>query len=182
MYSIRVLSMSNLCGGKTTAGGLCKRPSGAGTDHVGIGRCKLHGGASIVKHGRYSKTFRGEFGESVKEHMTDPSPLDLTLELSILRAYIDQVMGKVADGSGRIAGDAMEGLERTIGSLQRLADTISKIQTREALTTSELRYIVGEFVEVLRSKVEDADLLREILETLERRIVVRAVPLLEGGV
>lgn len=35
-----------LCGAKTRAGGKCKRPAGAGTDHVGHGRCKLHGGSS----------------------------------------------------------------------------------------------------------------------------------------
>ena len=30
------------CGGRTTAGGQCGRPAGWGTDHVGVGRCKLH--------------------------------------------------------------------------------------------------------------------------------------------
>ena len=37
-----------LCGGKRrgaeNAGKTCTRPSGWGTDHVGVGRCKLHGG------------------------------------------------------------------------------------------------------------------------------------------
>lgn len=35
------------CGAKTkSSGDPCKRPAGAGTDHVGAGRCKLHGGNS----------------------------------------------------------------------------------------------------------------------------------------
>lgn len=36
-----------LCGGKRRgegAGKTCTRPAGWGTDHVGVGRCKLHGG------------------------------------------------------------------------------------------------------------------------------------------
>lgn len=34
------------CGAKTRSGGECKRPAGTGTDHVGIGRCKHHGGST----------------------------------------------------------------------------------------------------------------------------------------
>jgi hypothetical protein len=34
------------CHAKTRAGGRCKKPSGWGTDHVGTGRCKLHGGST----------------------------------------------------------------------------------------------------------------------------------------
>jgi hypothetical protein len=35
-----------LCGARTRAGKDCGRPAGWGTNHAGIGRCKLHGGAS----------------------------------------------------------------------------------------------------------------------------------------
>lgn len=38
--------MTGICGAKTRAKKPCKRPAGAGTSHVGVGRCKLHGGAS----------------------------------------------------------------------------------------------------------------------------------------
>ena len=51
-----------LCGAKTCAGTPCRRPAGWGTDHVGEGRCKLHGGRSLrgflhprYKHGRYAQ-------------------------------------------------------------------------------------------------------------------------------
>lgn len=37
---------SYYCGGKTRAGGRCKNRAGKGTDHVGIGSCKLHGGCT----------------------------------------------------------------------------------------------------------------------------------------
>lgn len=39
---------SERCGGKLRGErpGTCRRPAGAGTNHVGIGRCKLHGGAT----------------------------------------------------------------------------------------------------------------------------------------
>lgn len=34
------------CGSLTKQGGTCKRKLGAGTDHPGIGRCHIHGGAA----------------------------------------------------------------------------------------------------------------------------------------
>lgn len=56
------------CGAKTRAGTPCKRPAGWGTNHVGEGRCKLHGGKSTgappekmkgnqnsTKHGLFSR-------------------------------------------------------------------------------------------------------------------------------
>lgn len=37
---------SGKCGGKTRAGNNCPLKAGQGTDHVGVGRCKHHGGAT----------------------------------------------------------------------------------------------------------------------------------------
>lgn len=34
------------CEAKTRGGGRCQRPAGWGTDHVGVGSCKLHGGST----------------------------------------------------------------------------------------------------------------------------------------
>ena len=36
----------NICGAKTRGGSPCKQAAGHGTNHVGVGRCKRHGGAS----------------------------------------------------------------------------------------------------------------------------------------
>jgi len=38
--------MTHYCDAKTRSGGKCRRPGGWGTDHVGAGRCKLHGGST----------------------------------------------------------------------------------------------------------------------------------------
>lgn len=34
------------CGANKTGGGVCAQPAGAGTDHLGFGRCKFHGGST----------------------------------------------------------------------------------------------------------------------------------------
>lgn len=65
-----------ICGAKTKLGKKCQNPSGQGTDHLGTGRCKLHGGASkgapkgnknALKHGIYSKLFSNEEMDAAKE-------------------------------------------------------------------------------------------------------------------
>ena len=54
------------CGAKTKVGGKCQYQAGKGTDHLGTGRCRLHGGASkgapvgnknAEKHGIYARIF-----------------------------------------------------------------------------------------------------------------------------
>lgn len=44
------------CGARTRSGGTCGKTAGWGTEHVGIGRCKLHGGCTPTQ----VKTARAE--------------------------------------------------------------------------------------------------------------------------
>lgn len=78
-----------VCGAKKRQGeGDCTRPAGWGTDHVGQGRCKLHGGSNPIKHGRYSKVTRPRIAELLRQFEDDPDPLDLLPEVQLLRALI----------------------------------------------------------------------------------------------
>lgn len=76
------------CGAKTRSGGTCKHPAGFKTDHLGEGRCWLHGGRSPIKHGRYSKITRPRIKELLEAFETDPDPLNLRSEVALLRALI----------------------------------------------------------------------------------------------
>lgn len=76
------------CGAKTRAGTPCKKQAGWGTDHRGQGRCRLHGGATPIKHGRYSKIQRPRLRELIDEFENDPAPLDLLPEVKLLRALL----------------------------------------------------------------------------------------------
>jgi hypothetical protein len=85
------------CGGRGKRNISCRRPAGWGTDHVGQGRCKLHGGCVPVKHGRYSKIIRPTIQRRLAElEALEQDPLDLLPELNLLRAltrcdYVDFV-------------------------------------------------------------------------------------------
>ena len=84
------------CGAKRRGGpGMCRRPAGWGTDHSGQGKCKLHGGASPIKHGRYSSITRDSIRLRLAEQdKLDIDPLDLVPDLKLCRAlltdYIDR--------------------------------------------------------------------------------------------
>lgn len=81
------------CGAKTRAGTPCQQPAGWGTNHVGTGRCKLHGGSSTgprdkskirgnknaETHGFFSRHLPEEAFEIIQE-IQKKKPIDLLWE------------------------------------------------------------------------------------------------------
>lgn len=68
----------------------CHRPAGWGTDHAGAGKCKLHGGASIVKSGRYATMDRPRIRDLIAQFELDPDPLNILPEVAAARAiFVD---------------------------------------------------------------------------------------------
>ena len=82
---------SRYCGGKKRQGdGYCTRPAGWGTDHVGVGRCKLHGG-STASHTTQAKRVLAEqaikaLGVKPREVAPDVALLE---ELQRSAGYVD---------------------------------------------------------------------------------------------
>ena len=101
------------CGAKTRAGGKCQLQAGHGTDHIGTGRCRLHGGASkgapkgnknALKHGIYSKLFTDSEIDEAKqmqgsiENELAIVRLQLLNLLKIMRKYGDNpILDKVEE-------------------------------------------------------------------------------------
>jgi hypothetical protein len=61
-----------LCGAQRRGrpGHVCRNRAGQRTSHEGVGRCWLHGGATPIKHGRYSAVTRLSIQELVAGHPT----------------------------------------------------------------------------------------------------------------
>lgn len=69
------------CGAPKRQGeGSCTRPAGWGTDHVGIGKCKLHGG-STPSHQRNAQRVRAERDVELFGARRDVHPAEALLEL-----------------------------------------------------------------------------------------------------
>lgn len=184
--------MTQFCGdfgGTTRAGNPCTRPAGWGTQHSGEGKCKLHGGAATGRpliHGRYAKSPNGRLGKKIREHMEDPNPLDLRPELALLRSLIDHFMGKLEEIEKDPTREDAGTFLLLIQGIQKVVDTISKVQTREALTANESMYLLVSLADILqteigyirREEIGEEQALRHILGKLRSRV---ALPGLPGG-
>lgn len=113
------------CGAHKRQGeGLCQRPAGWGTDHVGIGACKLHGGC-VPNHAIAAA--RTEVVQAVQEDVpVDPATALLrcvhlassqveyaTQQIAHLKSDGEQVDAEIpASPWGRVQAEAMERLAK----------------------------------------------------------------------
>jgi hypothetical protein len=81
------------CGAKTRGGGKCKKQKGWGTEHLGTGRCKLHGGSTASGQAAAAKEAAQIMGVAL-----DVEPHDALLTCVRIAA------GEVAYCSTQIAG------------------------------------------------------------------------------
>lgn len=96
---------SRYCGARKHQGeGTCKRPPGWGTDHVGHGRCKLHGG-STVDQGKAARAAKAEAEARTVLATLDVSPVENPL-----------------DALKRLAGQAVAWQEALAVCVNRLGD------------------------------------------------------------
>lgn len=183
-------------GGTTKAGNPCKNPAGFRTNHPGEGKCYLpgHGGCSYgrpLKTGRYAKSLHGRLGKKIREYLEDPDPMDLRPELAVLRARVSFLTEKLDKANPGAAGKADKRLDAeavldVVHGIQKIVDTISKVQTRKALTAQESLYILVSLADILQTEIHyirteaisDEEALKHIINKLRRRF---AVPQLARG-
>ena len=156
-----------VCGARTrTSGGECGRPAGWGTDHVGEGRCKLHGGSSHGRpmvHGRYSLAHRSSLAEKAQRFREDPAPGDLSEELVLMRALLQDFLDRYADGIP-LPGDAIAAAYAMLGSITGTVERIFRILNQTALTQAEVQYLAARLGDALNTHVSDPELRSRILD------------------
>jgi len=69
-----------LCGAKKKNGELCRAFAGQGTDHVGIGRCKYHGG-STSSHRQHATAVEAQRQMIVLSEPSEKDPMQTLLDL-----------------------------------------------------------------------------------------------------
>ena len=142
---------ADLCGAETRSGAPCKQPAGWGTEHVGRGRCKLHGGNAgrPVKHGRYSVKARQGLEDKIRQYREDENPAEQWDELALLRALLQEWL----DNLDALDEDTISVILDLQKEIRRTLDTINKIQTRTALTQAEVEYLQARVADVLKTHV-----------------------------
>jgi hypothetical protein len=141
------------CAAKNRRGKLCAKGAGWGTDHPGHGRCKLHGGASPIKHGRFSRIARARLGQVFEEMEADPEPLNLLPDLILIRAQVAFLLEK--HGPSPMVAELAE-------KAAKIADLILKRKSEGAITLQTLQRVVEQLGVAVARHVKDPDVLAAI--------------------
>ena len=162
------------CRGTTHDGTPCEKSAGWGTDHVGLGRCRLHGGNNMARHGRYSTIKRAELRELIEKFEDDPDPLNILPELAAVRAlfvdYLDRYdQWKVAllawHQSYEVFGvDDVKKKPRQIldvadahrlaAECTKMVERIERIRAADAIARADLYRVMGEMGRIVETVLE----------------------------
>lgn len=152
-----VTAASPRCGAKTRSGSPCRQIAGYKTDHVGQGRCNLHGGMTPVKHGRYSSITRTRIRDLIELHYNDPDPLDTFPELASARALFQDFIERYDENTAALIAWHRS---RSVNPADQ-----------EALFA-----VVNEIEEIKRGRGEDITDQQEELFTAARRAIAQLNP------
>jgi hypothetical protein len=148
------------CGGKRrgtdNAGKTCTRPAGWGTDHVGVGRCKLHGGKTPTHQQAGQKALAA----------AAVTTFGLPREIDPRDALLEEVY--------RTAG-AVDWLTQKVRDLQAEAVVWGKAEE----TADDIKYKAGVNVWVQLLQQERAHMVRVAKEAINAGIEERRVRLAE---
>ena len=140
----------------------------------GYRRCKLHGGASLSTHGRYSTIKREDLRALIEEHESDPDPLNIFPELATARALFQDFVDRYNEwrdaiiawhesykaDSGTVQGKPRLLLDiadayRIISEVAKIAERIERIRAQNAISRPELHRVLSEMRRVLELHVSN---------------------------
>ena len=146
-------SMQAKCGAKTRSGEPCKNAQ------MLNGRCRMHGGAtknagrpSIT--GRYSLAHRKSLADKAQVFLNDQTPADLSGELALMRALLQEYLDRYGDGVS-LPADEIERIFGMVETISRLVERITKILASTALTAAEVQYLQARIADLLMKYVPD---------------------------
>jgi hypothetical protein len=134
------MAKPKICGARTKSkAGKCQRVAGWGTDHLGAGKCKLHGGASkgapkgsqnALKHGVYSKLFTEAEMDAAKAMQGS-----VDSELAIARLQFARLIHQMQQQGDAPMLDVVE--DKTIAAPTESADDVKERRAKDAQKCGE---------------------------------------------
>lgn len=172
------------CDAKTRSGGRCQQVAGWGTDHVGQGRCKLHGGATPIKHGRYSAVERDSLRGLIAAYEADPDPLCVLPEIAAARALFVDFINRYAEWrEALLAWHAtfdrrdnpkpreildVSDAYRLLKSVAQIAQAEKRLQLEGAVSRKDLLRVLGEMQRTMQAEVHDEHQRQRIIDGWSR--------------
>lgn len=132
-------------------GKLCQKPAGWGTDHLGTGRCKYHGGCSTGPRngpGIYRTKLTPDLQQVYDQFAADPNLKRLDDEVLLVKTLIVSAMDK---------GVGPSDLSELVDRLSRIIKR--KVEIEEGLKVyvhvDQINFVVNQVVQVVERHVTD---------------------------
>lgn len=144
----------------------CTRRAGHGTDHLGVGRCKFHGGtkqnAAALKNGKYSKIGRPELRKRILEAAEEENPLDMLPTLAKAKGILTHAIAEYANGGTDVA----------LADLNKSVDTVSKVvfrieQQRGMIAKDRVRLFMEQLYDLIEKTVRDDALRAKLIQGVD---------------
>ena len=140
------------------------RMHGAGSPHKG----RPGGGdGRPITTGRYSLAHRKSLEEKAQAFVNDLQPGNLTGELALMRALLQDYLERFPDGQ-RLPYEDIARMFEMAAEISRLVERIAKIIAATSLTQSDIKHLQERFTLALLTYIPDADtriaILRFIFE------------------
>lgn len=153
------------CNARNRSGSHCELPAGWGTDHVGEGRCKLHGGASPVRHGLYSKVTKHRLADRIAEVREREDLLELREQVAVQVSVVQEYLARLADG--QFTAEDAKTVSKLVDEVSRNIERLKKLEHDEELVfdATEIEVVLARVVTVVR-QVAGADVAHQVGERL----------------
>lgn len=162
--------IDNICKAKTKGTGEpCTRPAGWGTDHPGVGKCKLHGGATPIKHGLYSKYTNHRLADMIEKLSEDEDLLNLRKTIAFQQSLILDILNRLDDGNLEMDQGIINTLSSLADKLGRNIERRQKVEEGEKyiLQIEEVQRIIEQVVIIIKEEISEIDVINNIAERLE---------------
>lgn len=156
------------CGAKVRhREGFCRKPAGWGVKGVSSGRCRLHGGASLIKHGLYAKNLPDSIQQRLDEwdKVKDEKLNDLSREIRVARAMVEAHLEQVPDPDEKglviFTGKGMADFTHAVGvwmeRVAKLTEAQDRIKrgNRLTITTESVERLLESVTDILMTYVPE---------------------------
>lgn len=146
-----------ICGGRTQTDGICTNKAGHGTTHLGVGRCKIHGGnnqtplAKNYKTGEMAQIHYTSILEKLNQLKIDRDVFDLRDHIFLIEAVAQTMLENATNVSD--LPQLVKVIDTATKAVQRLHEI--EVGRRYVISVENLGNIITRVVEVIERHVPD---------------------------
>lgn len=154
----------------------CTRTAGDGTDHLGTGACKFHGGRNsqrpTITSGKYAIATKHRLQSQIETYLNQDRSqlLDMTRELASIKAILGEVINEFPDTSAEDYGTWLFRFNSLVMTMSNLVEKVSRIDNRNTLTAAQVLYLRATIVDIMMKYLPDPDTRERVAVELAQRL------------